>query len=957
MQSKIIHLTAGIIFLVLTVISLREFLFGGSMLVYRDVDEFSPELELFRALTVDSIEGARRMLYLGPFLSITTTLGLSALMVQKLSLLVVHFMIGFLAYIASYKFLQSRVTHDQHKKFIFVSALIFGFFYLFNPHMAQGLGMTTWGYAFSYSLIPLIFYYYDKSLRDTRFPNILITSVLISLAIAGTAQFLVGLPLFILLPWLLFVCIRKLKFHKPVLPAIKTSLLVFSLWFAISFYWIYMTLRTASSGIIVQPDYVLTNNMLDNFSSTASLSNVVRLMSSWWPYINIEPYPPGLVWTFLSFVIPITVVLSILFLKYDKLRFELIVFALIALLIVFLAKGTQEPLPEFYPSLYDIPVVGWMFRLPSSIVVYLPFYFGMIITFGIYSLLRLRLKNTIQNCIRFACPAIFVVSVASVGWPMFTGDFGGVYEDNNKFDEYTVREESYHIGTPSQSIMVFGDLNNLKLAESLFHTNYSSLIMTGHNLGVLQQNELIPDKVILDDKEDLPLYFLDNNSVLIEPFTSTRVHRPDEVWSVGTAPELLHGPFHSYLEKDFGINNTDVDFGKGLVFTWDRDELQVPLEVEGTTDYHLFARYLESEAGGEMKVSLNGKTVNIFTNSSENKFVWKDIGIFDLPNGKHTLMLENDNGLNAVNVFALIPSHALIELNDKVESFIHRNKLIYILDSDDLFVQGSEKTIIDELSNQTALRIDPRSSAYRDIDIPKSSNYMIAINAKTCNECQTLNVSIGSVSKEFSLQSNTEEFRWLYFPVALEAGKTNLRIYSEEGAHITKILIQSDNDEEMLDPLTVKETPAVISDVKIVSPKKYELAVSAQSPFMITLDRPYDSLWSASVNGREYSSLMLYQENDTGFGRLLLGSEEESEEEEDEEPSINGFYIDETGFLDITIEYKPVNWFIQGAIITIISIIGSVGYLLWQEHKRIADYLAWFRTKVLDHREARESIK
>lgn len=944
MQSKIIHLTAGIIFLILAVISIREFLFGGSLLVYRDVSEFNPVLLLYEALNVFNLEGTRRILYLGPFLSMTTTLGLSSLIAQKLSLLVVHFMIGFLGYIACYKFLLSRVTDDKRKKFIFIAALIFGFFYLYNPFMAQGLGMTTWGYAFSYSLIPLIFYYYDKSLRDARFPNILITSALISLALAGTAQFLVGLPLFILLPWLLFVCIRKLKFHKSVFPAIRTSLLIFSLWFALSFYWLYMTMRTISSGISIRPDYVLTNNMLDGFSSTASLSNVVRLMSTWWPYINIEPSPPGLVWTFLSFVIPVAVVLSILFLRYDKLKFELIIFALIALFIVFLAKGTQEPLPEFYPSLYDIPLVGWMFRLPSSIAIYLPFYFGMIITFGIYSLLRLRLKDKIQNCIRFACPAILVVSIAFVGWPLFTGDFGGVYEDNNKFVENTVREESYHIEGRGESIMVFGDLNNLKHAASLFHTNYSSLITTWHNLGILQQNELIPDKVILDDKEDLLFYFLDNNSVLIEPFTSTRDHIPHEVWSVGTAPGILHGPFHDYLEEDFGINNTDTDYSKGLVFTWDRDELHVPLEVKGTTDYHLFVRYLESEAGGEMKVSLNGRTVNIFTKSLENKFVWKDLGIFDLPNGKHTLMLENDNGLNAVNIFALIPSHALTQLNERAESFIHRNKLISILDSEDFLIQGSGKITSDEQSNQTALRIEPHSSASRDVDIPKTSNYVVAINAKTCKECQTLNVSIGSISKEFSLQSDTEGFRWLYFPVALESGKTNLLIYSEEGAYISRVLIQSDNNEQRPDLFGVKESPVVISNIKGVSPTKYEVSVSAERPFMITLDRPYDSLWSAFVNGREYRSLMLYQEED-------------DTEEEEEQPSINGFYIDDTGFLDVTIEYKPQNWFIQGAIITILTIIGSVGYLLWQKHEMIADYLKWFRTKVHDYREARESLK
>jgi hypothetical protein len=157
---------------------------------------------------VFNLDATRRILYLGPFLSMTTTLGLSSLTAEKVSFLVGYFMMGFLAYMACYKFLRSRVIDDKHKRLIFVVALLFGFFYMYNPFMAQGNGMNVWGYAFSYSLIPLIFYYYDKSLRDPRFANILVTSVLISMAIAGTAQFLVGLPFFILLPWLLFLCVR-----------------------------------------------------------------------------------------------------------------------------------------------------------------------------------------------------------------------------------------------------------------------------------------------------------------------------------------------------------------------------------------------------------------------------------------------------------------------------------------------------------------------------------------------------------------------------------------------------------------------------------------------------------------------------------------------------------------------------------------------------------------------------
>ena len=527
-----------------------------------------------------------------------------------------------------------------------------------------------------------------------------------------------------------------------------------------------------------------------------------------------------------------------------------------------------------------------------------------------------------------------MVSIASVGWPMFTGNFGGIYKDNNKFIENTPIDESYHINVLNESTMVFGDFNKVKLAESLSQSNYSSLIMTEYNLGILKQNKVSPDKIILDDKQDLLFYYLDNNSTLIEPFTTTRNHQPSKVWSAARTNDPLHGPFHVHLEK-FGINNTQMDYNKGLVLTWGRDELNMPLEVKDTTDYHLFARYLASEAGGEMKVSLDGRTTSsIVTKSSENKFVWKDIGTFyDLPNGRHTLTLQNDKGLNAVNIFALIPSNALIELNDRVDSFIERSKLVYMLDSDNLLTQGSGKTIIDEQSNQTALRIDPHSSAYRDINLPRTSNYTIAINAKTCQGCQTLNVSIGSISKEFSLQSPTDGFQWFSFQVTLEAGKTNLRIFSEEGAYITTVLIQPDSDGDQRPGIfPANETSVVLSDIKKVSPTKYEISVDAKRPFMITFDRSYDNLWSAFANGREYSSLMLY-------------------------PSINGFYIDGSGLLDITIEYKPQTWFIQGAMITIIAIIGSVGYLLWQKHERITGYLKWFRTKVLDYIGARGSLQ
>jgi hypothetical protein len=88
------------------------------------------------------------------------------------------------------------------------------------------------GFAFSYLMIPLVLYYFDKILNERKMKKIIITSLLIPLALAGTTQFLVLLPILILFPWLVVVCIQRLRYE--IFPTLRALGLIVMLWFLFS---------------------------------------------------------------------------------------------------------------------------------------------------------------------------------------------------------------------------------------------------------------------------------------------------------------------------------------------------------------------------------------------------------------------------------------------------------------------------------------------------------------------------------------------------------------------------------------------------------------------------------------------------------------------------------------------------------------------------------------------------
>ena len=79
----------------------------------------------------------------------------------------------------------------------------------------------------------------------------------------------------------------------------------------------------------------------------------------------------------------------------------------------------------------------------------------------------------------------------------------------------------------------------------------------------------------------------------------------------------------------------------------------------------------------------------------------------------------------------------------------------------------------------------------------------------------------------------------------------------------------------------------------------WKAEINATQPFLLIFAESYDSGWVCYVNGQKIHSIPLYG-------------------------VINGFYINQTGHLEITIEYEPQRWFNLGCIISLTTLLACL---------------------------------
>jgi hypothetical protein len=140
----------------------------------------------------------------------------------------------------------------------------------------------------------------------------------------------------------------------------------------------------------------------------------------------------------------------------------------------------------------------------------------------------------------------------------------------------------------------------------------------------------------------------------------------------------------------------------------------------------------------------------------------------------------------------------------------------------------------------------------------------------------------------------------------------DIKIHPVKTGYLDKIFIYSSENKKEIKDLFSKDILAEVKDSKKIDPTKYNVKIKALEPFMLSFSEAYDSMWIAEVKTKhsikEYRSIPLYN-------------------------SINGFYIEDIGNLEITIKYKPQDLFRIGSYISILAILFCIVFIIYDFFK------------------------
>jgi hypothetical protein len=235
--------------------------------------------------------------------------------------------------------------------------------------------------------------------------------------------------------------------------------------------------------------------------------------------------------------------------------------------------------------------------------------------------------------------------------------------------------------------------------------------------------------------------------------------------------------------------------------------------------------------------------------------------------------------------------------------------------------------------------MDDQSHISAKVDLLKTADYRVAMLVKTCETCSSsMTIRAGDTTKQFMLGDTKTELKWLYFDAALRSGTTELTIYSEGDTEIDKLILYSDSKDQNINNLfseTESSYSAEILKHNTINPMKQEIEINATKPFIIRLQQPYHPLWTAYVNGEEHDPVPIYFDNSQYPTQNIVSTNY---------PAINGFLIEDTGKMLVTIEYKALKWLYAGVIISIVAFSALLICLIWQRRqitfkllKRVAD--------------------
>jgi len=147
-------------------------------------------------------------------------------------------------------------------------------------------------------------------------------------------------------------------------------------------------------------------------------------------------------------------------------------------------------------------------------------------------------------------------------------------------------------------------------------------------------------------------------------------------------PFYVDNPHHAEWEVFYTWNFYNASFENSFEFDWgfvgstnQGEKLNVPFKIDKTGEYILLARYLESDKGGDIELSVGNKSFDINTIGSKNAFQWFSINV-NLSKGTQLSSIKNAAGLNAINAIILMPEDEYVKYNEKLDNILKTKEII-----------------------------------------------------------------------------------------------------------------------------------------------------------------------------------------------------------------------------------------------------------------------------------------
>lgn len=315
-------------------------------------------------------------------------------------------------------------------------SIIAGLIYLFNTYFVLVILGGQTGVALAYSVAPFIFLFWFKLLQTSEVQIRLamglglITAFQVLLDPRITYITLIGLGII----FVLFLFEKK----KISINFFKNITISFVLVVLLHLYWIIPSIlfQTVNLGNTQSGDL--------NFFSFAKFENSLTLLHPNWPE-NI--FGKTYFQTPFFVIFPLLAFLSLLFIKKeDKSRLVIVTFAVIGILGIFLAKGTNDPFGFIYTFLfYNIPGFSF-YRDPTKWYIFISLSYSILIPFSLWQFQKVLVKK--NKTLQYFIPVLFVIFLLITLY-RFTEVSNPLYELKNIPQEYL--KLSTFIGSQKES--------------------------------------------------------------------------------------------------------------------------------------------------------------------------------------------------------------------------------------------------------------------------------------------------------------------------------------------------------------------------------------------------------------------------------------------------------------------------------------------------------------------------